>query len=259
MYPDRPPEESADGGAPPYACAVAVYQPPDAVVVALGSAYPTSGLLAAGRRLLTRARDEAEAVALFGLDAHALEETEDLLDGLQRMASGPRAQKHDLSLQMAEAMSLMAEARAWLRTLRLIAGANLAADTPALDRLWSPEPERLEGYPRDLLAELERRLKAARELSPRLADAGLDRGFLVRGQKIAHQLRTAVGPRDLRPEDLDLELRRLYVRKGTVYLILKRWTRIGKLAFVDEPRRAAGWDLREIEPIRRIALRPRPS
>lgn len=238
---------------------VTVYEPPDAVVVALGSAYPTPGLLACGRRLLARARDDAQALAPFGLDAAAADETEERLDGLERMWSGARAKKHDLSLQMSEAAELMAQARGWLATLRLLAGVNLAADTPALDRLWSAEPERLEGYPRDLVAELEKRLKAAQELAPRLVDVGLDRNFLGRGRKLLNQLRTAVGPRDLRPEDLDLELRRLYLRKGTVYLTLKRWSRIGKLAFVAEPRRAAGWDLREVEPLRRLPLRPRTS
>jgi hypothetical protein len=228
---------------------VAVYQPPDAVVVAIGSAYPGARLVEAGRRLVARARREHLALAPFGLDPEKIDLTEEQLDGLERMLGAPRAQKHDTSLQMKEATALMAETRGWLRSLRLLAGVNLAADTPALHRLASPEPELLEGYPRDLLAELEKRLAAAQDLAPRLADGGLDRAFLTRGRKLAGQLRTAVGPRDLRPEDLQLELRRLYVRKGTVFLELKRWTRMGQLAFVDAPSRAEGWDLREIEPV----------
>ncbi len=153
---------------------------------------------------------------------------------------------------MAEAVELMARARGWLHTLRLVASVNLGADTPALYRLSSPEPELVEGYPRDVVEELERRLAAARDLAPRLGDAGLDRAFLTLGRRIAAQLRTAVGPRDLRPEDLELELRRLYLRKGSLYLTLKRWTRIGKLAFVDGD--ASGWDLAELEPVRTIPL-----
>lgn len=238
---------------------MAVYQPPDSVVVAIGSAYPSAGLLQAGRRLVDRAIAEAAVLEGLGLSEGRVEEARRQLDGLERMGASPLARKHDTPLQMAEAVELMARARGWLFTLRLLAGVNLATDTPALSRLASPEPELLEGYPRDLLAELERRLAAAQDLAPRLLDAGLDRAFLRTGQQTALHLRTAIGPRDLRPDELPLEVRRLYVRKGTLYLELKRWTRIGKLAFLLEPRRAAGWDLREIEPVRRIPLSRSPS
>lgn len=234
---------------------MAVYQPPDEVVVAIGAAYPGAALVAAGRRILERCRVEQSALAPYGLSPDDVEQVEEQLDGLARMLTSPRAQKHDTSLQMREVTSLLAEARGWLLTLRLVGGVNLAADTPSLSRVWSAEPERLEGYPRDLLAELEDRLRAAHDLAPRLADAGLTRSFMTRGRKIASQLKTAVGPRDLRPEDLDLEIRRLYVRKGTVFLQLKRWTRLAKLAFVADPRRAAGFDLRELEPVKRIPVR----
>lgn len=233
---------------------MAIYQPPDPVVVAIGSAFPGAPLIEAGRRLLGLARAEPEPLGPLGLGAERLELGEESLDGLKRMLSSPRAQKHDTSLQMKEAALLMARARGWMATLRLIAGVNLTGDTPSLHRVASPEPELVEGYPRDLLAELERRLSAAHDLAPRLADAGLSRSFMTKGRRLVQQLKTAVGPRDLRPEDLELELRRFYMRKGGVYLELKRWTRIGKLAFLEQPERAAAWNLEEVEPIIRVPL-----
>ena len=227
---------------------VAVYQPPDAVVVAIGSAYPGAAVVAAGQRLVGQAEHDREAVEPWGLTAERAGQAATQLDALGGMLRSARAQKHDTSLQMKDAPVLMARVRRWLYTLRLVAGVNLAADTPALYRLASPEPELVEGYPRDLLQELERRLTAASDLAPRLSDAGLDRAFLSTGRRLAGQLRTAVGPRDLRPEDLELELRRLYLRKGTVFLELKRWTRIGQLAHLDDPPRGEAWHLRELEP-----------
>lgn len=238
-----------------YGPPVAIYQPPDEVLVAIGAAYPTASILVAGRRLVGLARAAEARVLPFGLDPERVEKTEEQLDSLERMAGSGRAQKHDTALQMAELVETMAEARGWMVSLRLLAGINLAADTPALLRVASPEPELREGYPRDLLAELERRLAAARDLGPRLRDAGLDRAFVSSGNRIANQLRTAIGPRDLRPSDLDLELRRLYLRKGSVFLELQRFARIGQLTAVGSPERAEGWHLDELCSVRPIPVR----
>lgn len=233
---------------------MAVYQPPDEVVVAIGAAYPTRGLLEAGARLVSLARAAGPKLERFGWVPGRVDKVEEQLEGLGRMIGSPRAVKHDTALQMAELVPTMAEARGWLLTLRLLAGVNLAADTPALHRLASPEPELLGGYPRDLLAELERRLAAARDLAPRLRDAGLDRSFVSRGNRLANRLKTAIGPRDLRPEDLDLELRRLYIRKGTVFLELERWVRAGRLATLGDPNPAEGWHMDELCGVRPVPL-----
>ena len=213
-------------------------------------------MLQSGHRLVAQARDSEPELCPYGLNTDRIDLLDEQLESLRRMLTSPRAQKHDTSLQMKSATLVMSQARGWLRTLRLIAGLNLAGDTPALHRLASPEPELLEGYPRDLVSELELRLKAANDLAPRLVDAGLNRKFLSAGRKLATQLRTAVGPRDLRPEDLELEVRRLYLRKGQIYLELKRWARLGQLVFMADPNRVQLWNLSEMEPHHPFLLPP---
>ena len=132
--------------------------------------------------------------------------------------------------------------------LRQVGAINLTADGPALLRLSSPTPEQFEGYPRDLLLELERRIQAANDLRPRLEDCGMSEAFLGRGQRLLAQLKTALGAADLDPNNLQLAVRRFYIRKAQVYLGLKRAVRAGQVAFMLLPDRARRYHLEEAEP-----------
>src|SRR5262249_24862324 len=125
---------------------------------------------------------------------------------------------------------------------------NLALDTPALVRASSVSPELAEGYARDLLAELDLRVEAARDMKPRLEECGLTSNFLGRGRTLSRQLRTAIGAEDVDPGNLHFTLRRLYMRKGTLFLLLKRLVRAGQLIFAHKPERARLYHLAELEP-----------
>lgn len=225
------------------------YAPPDNVLIAIGAAFRSEPLTSAAERVLELARADLPRLAPFGASEEDLEGLRGHLDELAGIMGDKRAEKNDTPLQMNELAELMARVRGWLRTLRLIAAINLAADTPALMRVASPAPELLEGYPRDLLEELERRLSAASDLRPRAEEVGLDEAFVGRGRKLAAQLRTAIGREDIDGKNLTVIVRRLYTRKGQVYLRLKRLARAGQVAFTLVPRRAALYHLEEIEPI----------
>jgi hypothetical protein len=131
----------------------------------------------------------------------------------------------------------------------MMASINLTLDTPALERISSVAPEVIEGYPRDQLAELKKKLNAAADLKPRLEEVGLSDAFVSRGRKLAAQLETAIGKVDIDGDSLHLTVRRLYMRKAQLYLTLKRITRAGQVAFIAEPERARAYHADEIEPL----------
>lgn len=164
------------------------------------------------------------------------------------MVHEPQLARNDTAVQMDRVPETMARIRAWLVTLRQIAAVNLALDTPALQRLASAAPELADSYPRDLLAELDRRSAAAADLKPRLEEVGLTACFLGRGRKLGRQLRTALGREDIDPANLSLPLRRYYHRKARLLLLLKRGVRAGHLAFACLASRRAQYHLREVEP-----------
>jgi hypothetical protein len=195
------------------------------------------------------AGEDLASLTQFGIVGEDLEKLEQQIREVKRTMADPRAQKNDTPLQMAELADTMARSRAWLRTLRMIASINLTLDTPALERISSLAPDMIEGYPRDLLAELKKKLNAAADLKPRLEEVGLSDAFLSRGRKLAAQVATAIGKVDIDGDSLHLTVRRLYMRKAQLYLSLKRLTRAGQVAFVSEPDRARGYHMDEIEPV----------
>jgi len=227
---------------------VVAYQPPDSVLIAVGAAQRVEPILRAGRRITPILKEDQTRLEPFGVDEDVVVGLRRLLNELSGMSRNRKLVKNDNPVQMTEVPETMAHIRAWLETLRLIGGLNLALDTPALVRLSSPAPEMAEGYPRDLLEELETRLKSASDLKPRLEEVGLDDAFLGRGRKLRAQLRTAIGQTDIDGANLSLELRRFYSRKAQTYVLLKRITRAGRLAFMRVPRRAALYHLEELEP-----------
>lgn len=225
------------------------YQPPDDVLLAVGAAFRADPLLIAAERIKTIARRDRERLSQFGITDDDLDKLEQQTRDVKRTMADPRAQKNDTPLQMAELADTMSRVRAWLRTLRMIASINLTLDTPALERISSVAPEVIEGYPRDLLGELKRKLNAAADLKPRLEEVGLNDTFLSRGRKLAAQIDTAIGKADIDGDSLHLTVRRLYMRKAQLYLVLKRVTRAGQVAFVGEPERAREYHPDEIEPL----------
>lgn len=226
-----------------------VYQPPDAVLISVGACQQVEALVQAGQRIMPVLKQDQPHLQPFGIDDDAVEGLRRVLNELSNMSRDRRLLKNDNPVQMTEVVQIMAQIRAWLRTLRLIGGLNLALDTPALSRLTSPAPEMAEGYPRDLLDELTHRLQTASDLKPRLEEVGLDDAFLGRGRKLRSQLQTAIGKDDINGENLGLQLRRFYSRKAQAYLGLKRVSRAAQLAFARVPRRAELYHLDEIEPV----------
>jgi hypothetical protein len=228
---------------------VVAYTPPDKVLLTVGGSFPTDRLLAAAERIVPLVRIDIGSLLRFAIEKDVVETISGLIADLKNLSRDPRAKKHDTPLQMAEIAEQMARARAWLKTLREIAAVNLALDTPALARISSTAPELVEGYARDLLAELELRVEAARDMKPRLEETGLSDAFLARGRTLAQQMKTAIGAKDVDPGNLHFTVRRLYAQKGALYLLLKRITRAARLAFLTRPDRASAYHLDEIEPV----------
>ena len=226
------------------------YEPPDPVVVAIGAAHRAEPLIAAATRTLALARDDRPHLARLGIADEVLDGLGAHVRELTSMLRDKRAAKNDTPPQMAEVAETMAYVRGWLRTLRLIASVNLAEDAPALTRVASSAPEIRAGYPRDLLEETKQRLIAAADLKPRLEDCGLTDAFLSRGRRLAGQLATAIGKKDIDPGSLTVIVRRFYVRKGQVFLRTKRIARAGQLAFMRHPARAKQYRIPELEPIK---------
>lgn len=223
------------------------YQPPDSVLIAIGAAFRADPLLAAEARLGPLLAEDAQALARFGFGEEEAATFRRAGRELRGMVKDTKLAKNDTPVQMEQVPETMAHIRGWLVTLRRIASINLALDAPALERLVSSAPELAESYPRDLLAELDRRLTAAADLKPRLEEVGLTSPFLGRGRKLGSQLRTAIGKEDIDPANLSLPLRRFYNRKARLLLLLKRGVRAGQLAFTLIEERRARYHLRELE------------
>ncbi|MCB9653693.1 MAG: hypothetical protein H6729_06140 [Deltaproteobacteria bacterium] len=237
------------------------HRPREEVLLSIGATYRTPPLLAAAERLHPVVRADLPKLARYGIADFAADDLSSLIEEIRRLFTDKRAKNKDTPLQMAQLIELMATVRAWMRTIRLLASINLACDAPALTRLSSASPELAEGYARDLLEELERILSAARDLRPRLEDAGLTEAFIGRGARLAQQLRTAIGAKDLDAKDLSIAVRRLYNRKAELYLLEKRIVRAGQVAFIAVPERQTLYHLEELEPalIEPAGTRPGPS
>ncbi len=224
------------------------YQAPDRVLVAVGAALRSEPLLAAAKRLRKVVERDYKSLEPFGIDEEEVVRLRRLSNELTNMLKDPAIAKNDNPVTMEQVPETMAKIRAWLLTLRTLAAVNLSLDAPALRRLASPEPELAEGYPRDLLEELETRLMSMSDLRPRLEEIGVDGPFVSRGRKLAAQLRTAIGKKDLDPENLSLTVRRFYLRKAALYLKLKRAVRAGQLAYALLPKKRAEYHIKEVEP-----------
>lgn len=235
------------------------FVPTDTVLVAIGASVRSEPVQAAGRRLLSLVERDLPQLTEYGIRSTEPSALAEQLEDLRSILTDKRAQKNDTPLQMNGLIELMAEIRGWLARLRLLGQINLAADGPSLARVASAAPELAESYPRDLLSELERRVSAAADLKLRLEDVGLSDAFLTRGRRLVAQLRTALGEKDIDPGNLQLILRRLYLRKGQLVMSLKRLSRAGRLAFLEVPGRAALYHLEELEPLRIEPARPEMS
>lgn len=225
------------------------YVPPDRVVIMVGASFRTEPLLAAATRVLALARKDRAALLKIGIPPETLTELEDHIEQIKGTWADPRTKKNDTPLQMKEVAELMARARGWMRTLRAIASVNLFLDVPALARAASAETELNQGYVRDVLAELELRVEAARDMKPRVEDVGLTDAFLGRGRALVRQLRTAIGAVDIDAANLQFTSRRLYSLKGNLYLLMKRVCHAARLAFLEQPDRASLYHMDEIEPM----------
>ena len=220
------------------------------MVVAIGAAHRAQPVIDASGRVLANARRDFAVLQKAGIRDDDLELLDKQLRELINMQRDPRVTKNDTPPQMLEVAETMAYLRGWLRTLRMVARINLAEDTPALERLVSPAPELRGGYPRDMLQECRRRLSAAADLKPRLEECGLTDAFLGRGRRLAAQLATSIGKKDIDPGSLSVAVRRFYVRKGQVFLRTRRIARTGELVFMRIPSHARQYRLPEIEPVK---------
>jgi hypothetical protein len=225
------------------------YAPPDRVILTVGASFRTEPLLKAGNRFVPLVHRDLKALVEVTISREIEQELAFEISDLTTLWKDPRAKKHDTPLPMNEVQELLARARAWMRTLRAIALVNLSLDSPALARVSSPEPELVQGYARDLVADLELRIEAARDVKPRLEEIGLTDAFLGRGRTLLRQLKTAIGAEDPDAANLHFTVRRLYVRKGTLYMMLKRVAHAGRLVHLEDPRRAGEYHLEEIEPL----------
>jgi hypothetical protein len=194
------------------------------------------------------ADEDKQALGKFGIPADAGKTLRESAAEIGNMLRDRTLKKHDTPLQMAELAEVMARCRRWLEEMRDIAALNLSLDTPSLEHVFSGAPEVADGYPRDLLIELEGKLKSARDIKPRVEDVGINEKFLGIGSRLALQLRTAIGKEDLEAKNLSFLIRRLYLQKGALWLLTKRVCRAGKVAFRGTPARKALYHLVEIEP-----------
>lgn len=224
------------------------YQPPDQVVMMIGASFRAQNLIEAAGRASKLVRADLDALVPFGVTEALADELVADANDLFRQLQDVQVKKHDTPLQMAGLTELMANVREWLRQLRERAVLNLLLDRPALARVWSPMPEVADGYPRDVLRELEERVAAAKDLRPRLEDVGVDEKFVGAGRKLVQQLQTAIGKADLDGANIQFKLRRLYMKKGALYSKIKRVSAAGQLAFRTQPDARAPYEMREIEP-----------
>ncbi|MFO0728994.1 MAG: hypothetical protein U1E65_34765 [Myxococcota bacterium] len=224
------------------------YQPPDPVLLMIGATFRLDSLRSAALRISALAAEDTAELTRFGIPAEVAATLEKDAAELGRMAQDAVIRKHDTPLQMAELQELMARVRGWLAELRDVALLNVALDRPAVARVVSPEPEIRDGYARDLLQELQERVAAAKDLRPRLDDVGMDEKFLGRGRKLVQQLQTAIGKEDVGAANLQIKTRRFYMKKGQLYMLLKRTNRAAQCAFRANPGRRDAYHLEEIEP-----------
>ena len=223
------------------------YNPPDTVLLMIGAVHRGPPLLAAGRRLVPLAKQDRAKLLPLGFESDFDEELDEMLYDLEKYLKDPGIRKNDTPLQMAETAEAMAEIRRWLVELREIAILDLSLDAPAVMAVFSPAPEVVDGYPRDALDELEKRIAAAKDMRPRLEDIGVDEKFVARGKRLAHQLRTAIGKQDLDAANLQLKNRRHYMKKASIYILAKRVARAGRYVFRRQPQRARLYHSREID------------
>lgn len=214
----------------------------------VGASFRAAPLLEAAARLAQLAERDQAVLAKVGLPRDLADKLRRLGGEVEGAVRDKALAKNETPLQMGELAETMAKARTWLVELRELAVLNLSLDTPALEAAVSCAPEVADGYARDLLAELKRRVRASTELKPRLDDVGLDDTFVRRGQKLVKQLETALGAEDIKPENLPFKIRRLYTRKGQLFLLLKRTVRAGRHVFRNDPGRASAYHLLELEP-----------
>lgn len=226
------------------------YQAPDGVTLMVGASFRASDLASAARRIAPLLQRDAREVLRFGLEPSFPSELLGDAEELERALLDPLLKKNDTPLQMSVLTELFAEIRGWLGELRDLAQINLVLDRPALVRAVSPLLVTADGYPRDVLRELEERVAAAKDLRPRLEDVGLDERFLGRGRKLLQQLHTAIGREDIQGDNLAFKVRRFYVRKGQLHTKLKRATAIARVQLRADPARVAAYHLVEIEPDR---------
>jgi hypothetical protein len=224
------------------------YVPPQEVLASIGASFRSEPLLCVGRRLVEALERDRVELARLGVTEEDLENLDNGIRDLENMLQDKQAARHDTPPQMTKVCETMAEVRAWLRSLRRLAAIHLAADTPALMRVSSPSPELVEMYPRDLLEELRRRLKAAEDLKPRVEACGVDDAFIKRGRKLERTLSTAIGPTDLDPKNLSMVVRRVYLRKGQLVLLALRLVRAGRAVFAEDPGRREAYRLDELDP-----------
>jgi hypothetical protein len=214
----------------------------------IGASYRSPPLLEALARTIPIIQRDIGALGPVGVTTEDLTELTNGAAEVGRLMRDSVLRKHDTPLQMAEVAETMARVRAWLVELRLLASVNLGLDTPALTRVFSPAPEIADTYVRDLLEELEDKVKAGRDLKPRLEDIGVTEKFLNIGSKLAHQLRNAIGKEDIDAANLHFNTRRLYNRKADLVVLLKRVTRAGRYVFRADPAHASLYHLIELEP-----------
>lgn len=225
------------------------YKPPDRVTLMIGASHRAEPLVAAANRIAPILAKDFGSLGGLGVPENAREELAQLARDVDGMMKDPAVRKHDTPLQMSEAAETMARIRGWLVELRQLAALELSLDAPSLSRVSSPAPEIADGYPRDLLAELQLRVSAAADLKPRLEDVGLTQAFLGEGRKLAQQLSTAIGKQDVDPENLDFKTKRLYMKKAALHALLKRIVRAGQYAFRATPSRARLYHLDELEKV----------
>jgi len=223
------------------------YQPPQNVELMIGAGHRSVPLIKATERILDVAAENRAAHIKLGLEDDFDEEMEELVEDLEKNLKTPHIRKNDTPLQMTEVAEIMANVKQWLTEFRALAIIELSLDTPALRRAFSSAPEINDGYPRDLLEELDLRLKAATDLRARLEDIGLTERVISRGKRLAGQLRTAIGKSDLQPENLNRVLVSHYMKKAKLHALLKRVARTGQYAFRKDPDLAGEYHLAELE------------
>jgi hypothetical protein len=227
---------------------VVAYKPPDRVLMMVGASFRGEPLCQAALRMAALAAIDNQALARFGIPLDTPKTLKESAGQIENMLRDRSSKKHDTPLQMAELAELMSRCRRWLEEMRDLAALNLSLDTPSLEHVFSAAPETADGYPRDLLVELEGKIKAARDMKPRVEDVGINEKFLGTGSRLALQLKTAIGKEDLDAKNLSFLIRRLYLQKGALWLLTKRVSRAGKVAFRETPARRVLYHLREIEP-----------